>query len=196
MPRLNELNDVSPSPTLLRHAVGGLIRRTSVWPLRRLLVGIIETLDSEKLASWNRSLPSGELVNDRWRRARRLGFGEGSSIYDSSIVVGNVRVGSRTWIGPFTILDGSGGLQIGANCSISSGVHIYSHDTVDFALTGGTDKIARKSVRIGDNCYIGPNTVVSMGVTIGDGATIGACSFVNSDVGAGSRVAGVPARPI
>jgi UDP-3-O-[3-hydroxymyristoyl] glucosamine N-acyltransferase len=39
-------------------------------------------------------------------------------------VFGDVAVGARTWIGPFVMLDGSAGPEIGASCSISSGAHI------------------------------------------------------------------------
>ncbi len=74
---------------------------------------------------WQRTLPFGDYIVDRWKKAECLGFGEGSTIYDSSLVFGDVKVGKNTWIGPFTILDGSGGLEIGSNCSISAGVQIY-----------------------------------------------------------------------
>ena len=51
-----------------------------------------------------RTLPFGDYISDRWEKARLLGFGEGSSIYDSAHVFGDVSIGSATWIGPFTIL--------------------------------------------------------------------------------------------
>ena len=38
-------------------------------------------------------------------------------------------VGEGTWIGAFTVIDGSGGLTIGKGCDISSGVHIYTHSS-------------------------------------------------------------------
>ena len=85
---------------------------------------------------YRRSLPLADYVVDRWEKARELGFGEGTSIYDSALVIGDVQVGRNTWIGPFTVLDGSGGLTIGSNCSISSGVQIYSHDSVAWAISG------------------------------------------------------------
>ena len=88
---------------------------------------------SEVADKWQRTLPFGDYIVDRWERARVLGFGEGTSIYDSSVVLGEVKVGKNTWIGPFTVLDGSGGLEIGSNCSISSGVQIYSHDSINWA---------------------------------------------------------------
>ena len=68
--------------------------------------------------NYNRVLPLNELMTDRWEKAAYLGFGKGTSIYDSSLVIGNVKVGENTWIGPFTVLDGSGQLEIGNNCSI------------------------------------------------------------------------------
>lgn len=145
---------------------------------------------------WNRSLPFADYVVDRWQKARDLGFGEGASIYDSSLVFGDVTVGEGTWIGPFTVLDGSGGLEIGSNCSISAGVQIYTHDTVAWAISGGEIPIQKGPVRIGSRCYIGPNVVISRGVSIGDGCVIGANSFVNNNIPAGMRAWGTPARVI
>ena len=48
---------------------------------------------------FNRSLPFADYIVDRWEKAKLLGFGEGSSIYDSSLVLGTVKVGVKTWIG-------------------------------------------------------------------------------------------------
>lgn len=145
---------------------------------------------------WQRDLPLEELLFDRWDRARDLGFGEGTSIYHSSHVFGDVQVGRNTWIGPFTILDGSGGLAIGDNCSISSGVQIYSHDTVEWAVSGGALPYRRAPVSIGSCCYIGPGTVVAKGVSVGEHSVVGVGSFVNRDVPAYSIAVGIPCRVI
>jgi acetyltransferase-like isoleucine patch superfamily enzyme len=153
--------------------------------------------DEKLLADFQRSLPFQDALFDRWERARRLGFGKGASIYNSSFVYGNVRVGDQTWIGPNTILDGSdGNLSIGAYCSISSGVHIYTHDTVRWALSRGTEDRITAPVSIGDCVYIGPQSVIAAGVRIGDYCVVGANSFVNKDVESRSVVVGSPARPI
>jgi acetyltransferase-like isoleucine patch superfamily enzyme len=145
---------------------------------------------------WNRSLPFADYVVDRWQKAADLGFGEGSSIYDSSLVLGDVNVGKHTWIGPFTVLDGSGGLEIGDYCSISAGVQIYTHDTVKWSISGGIIQAERESVKIGSRCYIGPNVVISKGIYIGDGCVIGANSFVNCDIPENHKAWGAPARII
>jgi acetyltransferase-like isoleucine patch superfamily enzyme len=142
--------------------------------------------------SWDRVLPTGDYLSDRWEKAKYLGFGAGSSIYDSSLVIGDVRVGKNTWIGPFTVLDGSGGLVIGDFCSISAGVQIYSHDTVEWAVSGGENVTKYEPTKIGANVYLGPNVIIARGVTIGEGSVIGANSFVNNDIPAHSRAWGNP----
>lgn len=124
--------------------------------------------ESYYLENFKRSLPFGEYINDRWERAERLGFGQGTSIYDSSYVIGDVQVGTNCWIGMFTILDGSGGLTIGDGCTISSAVHIYSHDNVHATLSEKRMPISRESVTIGDHCYIGPHAIVTKGVSLGN----------------------------
>jgi acetyltransferase-like isoleucine patch superfamily enzyme len=154
------------------------------------------SLAEDMRARWSRDLPLPELIGDRWERATRLGFGEGTSIYDSSHVFGDVRVGRHTWIGPFTLLDGSGGLEIGDYCSISTGVQIYSHDTVDWAVSGGVLPYEYASVRIGSRCYIGAQSVIAKGVAIGEGSIVGACSFVRGDLPPGSIAVGTPARVV
>jgi len=143
---------------------------------------------------YNRALPFNELLFDRWEKAKELGFGEGTSVYDSAIVIGNVNVGKNAWVGPNTILDGSGKLTIGNNCSISANVQLYSHDTVQWAVSGGTEPYEYAETTIGDNCYIGPNTIIAKGVVIGEGSIVGANSFVNKSFEAHSKIGGNPAK--
>lgn len=158
-----------------------------IWRLLRLLL-------KYKKNKYNRVVSLGDLFIDRAEKARYLGFGEGTTIYDSSVVIGDVKVGRNTWIGPFTILDGSGGLEIGNNCNIASGAQIYSHETIFWVLSGGAKGYTRAKTIIGNCCYIGPNTVVSMGVKIGNHCLIGANSLVNEDLEDHSIAAGSPCK--
>lgn len=142
---------------------------------------------------FERVLPIGDYISDRWEKAEYLGFGKNTSIYDSSLVLGQVEVGENTWVGPFTLLDGSGDtLKIGDNCNISAGVQIYTHDTVDKVIYA--KNITRGKVVIGNNCYIGPNTIISKDVTIGDFVVIGANSLVNKNIPSNRKAFGSPAR--
>jgi acetyltransferase-like isoleucine patch superfamily enzyme len=111
-------------------------------------------------------------------------------------VLGDVKVGAHTWIGPNVVLDGSGGLTIGSHCSISAGVQVYSHDSVRWALSGGKASYEHAPTSIGDNCYIGPLTVIGRGVRIGDGCLVGAHSLVLEDIPAGSKAFGSPCRVV
>lgn len=153
-----------------------------------------KALQGEKLRKYGRRVSFGDLVTDRWENAREYGFGEGSSCYDNVLVLGNVIVGRHTWIGPNVILDGSGGeLSIGDYCSISAGVHIYTHDTMRRSVTLGENPIEYAPTCIGHGVYIGPNSVVSKGVTIGNQAVIGALSFVNRSIPERRKAWGCPA---
>jgi len=153
--------------------------------------------EEELKEEFSRSLSFQDALFDRWERARRLGFGEGASIYNSTQVFGNVSVGKHTWIGPYVILDASkSSLIIGDYCSIAAGTHIYTHDSVEWALTGGKAKAKIGPVSIGNCCYIGSQAVIAAGVTIGDQCVVGANSFVNNSVPPRTVVAGSPAKII
>lgn len=153
--------------------------------------------DERLRSEFQRSLPFQDAMFDRWERARQLGFAADASIYNSAAVFGEVSVGFATWIGPNTLLDGSGGgIRIGAHCSISSGVHIYTHDSVLWALSGGKCEPKHAQVRIGDCVYIGSQSVVAAGVSIGSRCVVAANAFVNRDVPEATIVGGTPARKI
>ena len=137
-------------------------------------------------------LPLGDTLIDRWDKAAFLGFGEGTSVYDSCVVFGDVKVGTNCWIGPFTVLDGSGGLSIGNNCTVGAGAHIYSHNSVNTTLH--QHPIERKPVHIADRVYLGPNAVIAYGVSIGTGAVVGANALVTCDIPAFAKAVGNPAR--
>ena len=164
--------------------------------IKKEVLKIFKDLREARKRQWNRVLPIGDEISDRWEKARYLGFGEGTSIYDSSLVIGDVKVGENTWIGPFTILDGSGGLAIGDNCSIAAGVQIYSHESILWALSGGRMEYTKAKTVVGNCCYIGPNTVVNKGVKIGNHCLVGAHSLVNINLKAHSIAAGSPCKVI
>ncbi len=128
----------------------------------------------------------------------------GSEYNDFCILRGAqfIKMGSDVWIGYFTLLDGSGGLEIGDKVSISSGVHIYTHDSSHYRQhnlvkdSENGSHIKRAPVKIGNNVQIGANSVVAPGVTIGDNVIIGALSFVNKDIPSNSIAVGVPCKVI
>lgn len=84
-------------------------------------------------------------------------------------------------------------ISIGDNVTMAPRVHILCHDASTKQFLNYT-KIGR--VNIGNNVFIGAESVVLPGVTIGDNVIIGANSTVTHDIPANSVAVGSPARVI
>lgn len=82
-------------------------------------------------------------------------------------------------------------IEIGDNVTLAPRVHILCHDASTKKFLNYT-KIGR--VTIGNNVFVGADTVVLPGVTIGSNVIIGANSTVTHDVPDNTVVAGSPAR--
>lgn len=113
-------------------------------------------------------------------------------------LIGNPIIGTDVWIGAYCVIDGSGGLTIGAGCDISSGAQIYTHSTVSRCLSERRAETERRAVIIGEHTHIGANAVVLMGSTIGHHSIVGAGAVVleGTDAPPYSALVGVPARII
>ena len=126
----------------------------------------------------------------------------GKEFNDFNIIRGKqfIKFGEDVWIGYFTLIDASAGLEIGNHVSISSGVHIYTHDSSMYRLlelakdTEFGTHVKRAPVRIGNNVQIGANSIIMPGVTIGNNVIIGALSLVKRDIPDNSIAFGVPAK--
>ncbi len=84
---------------------------------------------------------------------------------------------------------------IGANVIISD----TDFHSLDPLIRNSKDDIyyaAHKPVKIGDDVFIGGNSIILKGVSIGDGAVIGAGSVVTKSVAAKTIVAGNPAKVV
>ena len=158
------------------------------------LVSPVESLRRQMRAKFDRHVPTGSLLHDRWKLARDNGFGEGTSVYDECLIIGQVTVGRRCWIGPFTVLDGQGGLRIGDFVDIGAGAHLYSHNTIERALTGRRAAIHRNATSIGNCCFIAPHAIIGAGTIIGDHCFVAAGSYVEGTFPDRSFIAGNPAR--
>ncbi len=169
----------------------------SVEEVRKNIIEYFEESRDDIRAKYDRVLPSGEYVFNRFDKAKYLNAGEGSSIYDTSVVMGPVKIGKNVWVGPYTLLEGiNGQLTIGDNVSIDSGVMIYTHDTTKHIVSGGVNEVETGDVSIGSNTVIGTLSIIMCNVKIGSHCVIGANSFVNSDIPDNSIAYGVPARVV
>lgn len=87
-------------------------------------------------------------------------------------------------------------IEIGEYCKITAGVKILAHDYSRSVLRRAYGEIigeARKT-KIGDNVFIGMNSIILMGANIGNNVIIGAGSVVSGNIPDNVVVAGNPAR--
>ncbi|SMD18897.1 acyltransferase [Rhizobium sp. RU36D] len=133
---------------------------------------------------------------------------------DARIFTSHLRLGERSWIAGHALVRGE--VEFGDNCTVNSyacisgkvrcgnGVRIASLSSIVGFNHGFDDPdtpIYRQphvtlGITIGDDVWIGANSVVLDGVTIGRGAVVAAGSVVTRDVPDMTIVAGVPAKPV
>lgn len=82
-------------------------------------------------------------------------------------------------------------IEIGDNVTLAPRVHILAHDASTKQFLGYT-KIG--NVKIGNEVFIGAESVILPGVTIGNRVIVGANSTVTHDIPDGVVVVGSPAR--
>ena len=89
-------------------------------------------------------------------------------------------------------------VEIGDDVQITRGVTVLTHGYDWSVLKGVYGDVLGSAgrVKIGNNVFIGMNTMILKGVTIGNNVIIGAESLVNKDVPDNVVVAGNPARVI
>lgn len=122
-----------------------------------------------------------EVLHDSWLIAHEgnsLDIDEGVFISQHCTVSGTVHIGRNTLIGGFvTIIDGN---------------HVFSDSASPVKTQGGV----QKPIDIGEDVWIGTNSVILQGVRIGDHAVVAANATVTKDVPDWAVVAGTPARVI
>jgi acetyltransferase-like isoleucine patch superfamily enzyme len=115
---------------------------------------------------------------------------------DGQIVIGDHSGGSAV------ILSSKSSISLGRYVKLGGNVRVFDHDyhALDYQSrrNGATDKAncRTKPVTIGDDVFVGTNSIILKGVTIGDRSIIGAGSVVTSDVPPDEVWAGNPARNV
>lgn len=120
---------------------------------------------------------------------------------------GEVVLGENCEIGCFAILQGHGGIQLGANVAITAGCRVYSLSNHYRAFGGSSGQRIRFSAQaplqsqalisgpvvFGDDSALGMNSVVLPGSTVGEGSIVGALSLVRGAIPPMSIAGGNPA---
>lgn len=84
-------------------------------------------------------------------------------------------------------------ISVGDNVTLATGVKLLAHDA-STAKTGVKTKVG--IVSIGNNVFLGTNTIVLCNTRIGDNVVVGAGSVVTGDIPSNSVYAGNPAKYI
>ncbi|MBN1389299.1 MAG: gamma carbonic anhydrase family protein [Candidatus Thermoplasmatota archaeon] len=128
--------------------------------------------------------------------------GEGTFVFDTAAVVGDVSLGCDVYVGPGAVVRGDyGTIIVGDRTSIEENVVIHARP--------GERTIIGNDVTLGHgcvihNCTIEDLAVIGMGSVVSDYAVVGKWGVVaegavvraKSVVEPGTVVAGVPARPV
>lgn len=86
-------------------------------------------------------------------------------------------------------------ITIGENVYITSGCRFINHDGGVLILRQREKTLEiTKPINIGNNVYLGTNTIVLPGVTVGDNVVVGAGSIITKDLASNAVYAGVPAK--
>jgi acetyltransferase-like isoleucine patch superfamily enzyme len=176
--------------------LGGAALELAVAAWERLLDRISTVLRAANLGAAGRGVviqrgvtirhPSGVALADGVRIGR-------DSLLVAELPGGELSIGADTWIGRRCELDFTGSISIGARCTLSDDVHVYSHD---HGHDPRSDQLRRKLV-IGNDVWVAAGArILQNAGTIGDGAIIASGAVVTRPVPAGAVVAGNPAREI
>jgi acetyltransferase-like isoleucine patch superfamily enzyme len=142
-----------------------------------------------------------EFVLENVAERQKMKIGQKSSISSSSrfFYGENIQIGSRTNINRNCIIwaGKTAKIIIGDDCLTGPGVNIIASKY----HVKGTEKIRtypqfEKDVIIGNDVWLGANSIILPGVRIGTGAIIGAGAVVTKDIPEYDIVAGVPAVKI
>lgn len=94
-------------------------------------------------------------------------------------------------------------INIGSNVRIASNVVFVTHDVIHNMLNnlpdsrgGGIYKEKCGTITIGNNVFIGTNSVILYNVTIGNNVVVGAGSVVTKDLPDNSVCVGVPCKKV
>jgi len=109
-----------------------------------------------------------------------------------------IRIGNDVYIGDQAYISATGGLTIGSGTIIGPKLAIYTsnHNYKEADAIPYDDAVLPLEVKIGENCWIGGNVVITPGVEIGEGCVVGAGSVVTRNFPAFSILGGNPAKVI
>ena len=123
----------------------------------------------------------------------------GADVWITAPEDARVRIGFGCFLNQGVMIASQRLVEIGDHCMLANGCFVSdnSHRYKDPDLPVPWQGFESKGpTRIGANCWLGTNVVVTSGVTIGERCVIGANAVVTEDIPAWSIAAGAPARVV
>lgn len=145
-----------------------------------------------------------DVIIRRWVRMDVVPFnhfsiGNNSTIEDFSTInngVGNVEIGENSLVGLGNVIIGP--VKIGNNVILAQNIVAsgLNHNYTDIEQPIHRQGVSVAPIVIGDDCWIGANTVITAGVTIGKHSVVAAGAVVTKDIPPYSVAVGNPSRVI
>jgi acetyltransferase-like isoleucine patch superfamily enzyme len=163
---------------------------------------------------WNRARIHWELMRReafvRWPvhgnvlaalREGRLEIGPGTlfepGVWITAPGAARVRIGAGTFLNKGVMVAAHELVEIGEHCMLANGCFVsdasHRYDDHEKPITWQGFE-SKGPTRIGANCWLGANVVVTSGVSVGERCVIGANSVVTRDLEPFSIAAGAPAK--
>lgn len=124
-------------------------------------------------------------------------------LYQRTIIIsrgtGKICIGNKVGISGATIYSRNS-ITIGDNTLVGANTKIFDNDFHPLDVQERNDNnfsnLITKPVKIGNNCFIGCNTIILKGTELGDNCIVGAGSVVHGKFNDNCVIAGNPARVI
>lgn len=130
-------------------------------------------------------------------------IGKDSFVHPQAVIIGEVEIGERCYIGACAVLRGDyGRILIGSGTNVQDGTIIHSEPGTSVVIGQdcliGHQAMLHGPLTMGNQVMIGMSATVLAGCELGDGCAVAAGSLVkqNSRVEAGKMVMGLPAKEV
>jgi acetyltransferase-like isoleucine patch superfamily enzyme len=192
--------------------LGPLLKALNRGPIFRLTHALAQRRKARRFQDWRRRVNRSAYIDSEAviiggaNDLDRLQIGSGTEIQrhcritveDTGAGEAKLAIGRRVFIGQGTHLSVMQSMTIGDNTIIGANSYLLTNQhRFNSRLIPVRDQgYDCRPLTIGEDVWIGSNSVVMAGVEIGRGAIIGAGAVVNKNVGEYEIWAGVPARKI
>jgi acetyltransferase-like isoleucine patch superfamily enzyme len=170
-------------------------------------------LDECLVSGSGTKIENSRIINAQNIRSR-ISIGSDSLIYGAELLVyahgGEIEIGNYCFVGPNSRIWSAKKISIGNRVLISHNVNIHDNNShpieaderhkdfvriskIGYPLSANYNE---KEILIGDDVWIGFNSIIMKGVRIGNGAIIGAGAIITKDVPDFAVVIGSPQRII